>query len=161
MPLKKIAERLSIACENDEQLADTIVASFEQKDSVIAAKDAEIAELKKKVPTDPLTVTAAHRSMLRDNRSMKLLKLVEEEHISPAVKDDLLSLFCTDEALTLSLAYENSTDVFDTIIAALGKNTIVSLGEAERQPLGKDGVGGTKRNELLEDAKRRKEAGKN
>ena len=158
MPLKELATRLNIQCEDDAQLAETIVASFEAKSTLILGKDAEIEVLKKKVPADPLTVTAAHKGMLRDNRSMKLGALVAGGHISPAVKADLEAAFCAEEALVLALSRETPTDGFDAIVAALAKNVIVPLGAGNVIVLASDKL--EQENPLLEDAKRRHKASK-
>ncbi len=164
MPLKQLAKRLNITCESDEQLEPTIVASFEtsakaitEKDAQIASLQAEIAALKAKVPPDPVTVTAASRELLKDNRSMKLERLVESGKISPATRDKLASAFCSDEALTLALSVDRK-DSFDIVLSALAENVTLPLGEAQRQPLDKGGPAGSQTNPLLADAQRRKEA---
>lgn len=158
MPLKDLAKRLNIQCEDDAQLAETIVASFEANTALITSKDAEIEALRAKVPADPLTVTAAHKGMLRDNRSMKLDALVTKGHISPAVKDDLLSAFCTEDALTLALSRETPTDGFDAIVAALSKNVIVPLGSSNVVVLAQDQLVHDNVNPLLNDVEKRRKS---
>ena len=168
MPLLDLTKKLSIDCEAEDKAEAAIVAAFEERgtaiakhDEIVAAKDEEIAGLKKRIPSDPIKVVASHRSMLKDNRTMKLDKLVGEK-ISPAVKDALLEIFCSDDQLNLVLSQENADDSFDKIVDALGKNEIVQLGT---ELSGQQGGGGTTlpkgkvaENPLLADVKKRQEA---
>ena len=170
MPLLDITKKLSIECDAEDKAEAAIVAAFEKvasdntksledKDAVIASKDEEIAALKKRIPADPIKVVASHRSMLRDNRTMKLDRLVGEK-ISPAVRDALLEIYCSDDQLNLVLSSENADDSFDKIVDALGKNEVVELsqqsGPQGGTPLQKDK--GPAPNPLLADAKKRAEA---
>lgn len=166
MPLKELAAKLSLECENEDQLEETIVASFEatrgevtSRDEIIASKDEEIAALKARIPTDPLTVTASHKTMLRDNRVMKLDRLVGEK-ISPAVKDELADIFCSEDHLTLSLSSEaGDGGLFDKVLAALDKNAVVQLGDAsEIISLSKEDMVNPEKNVLLADVEKRRAA---
>lgn len=168
MPLKALAARLNLQCENDEQLEETIVASFStlnttvsERDQALAQKDEEIAALRAKVPGDPLTVSASHLSMLKDNREMKLSRLVDEAKISPAVKEGLVDIFCSPTQLTLSLSSEQGDGgLFAKVVDILNKNEVVSLGDTDTVvSLGKD-INDPEKNPLLADARRRAEAAK-
>lgn len=159
MPLKKLATSLGIQIQDETKLEETIVASFKSASETIVAKDKEIEALKAKIPVDPVavTVSAAHRNMLRDNRDMKLSILVGKGLISPAVKEDLVKGFCTDDSLTLALSSSGTTDPFDLVVAALSKNVTVPLGDEAVVVLSK-GKGGDEENVLLKDMKKRAEA---
>lgn len=157
MPLKELATKLALSCEDETKLEDTIIASFKAKDELVSQKDTEIEALKKRIPADPISVSAAHRNMLKDNRDMKLSLLVSKGHISPAVKDELVKAFCSDDTLTLALSREGSFDPFDAVVLALSKNVIVELGEADTIVLSNRQAAD---NPLIADAKKRSEAAK-
>lgn len=92
---------------------------------------------------------------------MKLSTLVGEK-ISPAVKDDLVALFCSPESLTLSLSSEaGDGGMFDKIVEILRKNETVDLGPTDRTiVLSKDDMSDPEKNPLLADAKKRADATK-
>lgn len=160
MPLKKLATTIGVSCDDETKLEETIVASFKSNVDLLAAKDAEIAELKSKIKPDPVQVSPVHRNMLRDNRDMKLSLLVSKGLISPAVKDELVKGFCTDESLTLALSSTGSTDPFDIFIAALSKNVVVPLGDADVVALSHGDKKGGEESPLVKDMLKRAEAAK-
>ena len=83
----------------------------------------------------PPAFAASFGKMLKDNRTAKIDALVAAGCILPAVREDMLKLYCSDPALTLSLDAidENAADVtdtqFDGIIEALKKNRALTPGE--------------------------------
>jgi hypothetical protein len=105
--------------------------------------------------TPPAPMAASLLNVLRDNRSMKLDKLVADGRINRAVREDLAKQYCSDANLTLSLS--NTDDGFDSVLAALNKNErVVEGGTSGPQTLvlGKD-VHDVQKNPLLRDAERR------
>jgi hypothetical protein len=111
----------------------------------------------------PTPVSKTHIGLLRDNRRMKLDKLIDDGRISKAVSDKIGDIFCSDAALTLALSDEEITDAFDLVIGALAENEVVHLRGQQSGPqvlkLSKEDLVSTEKNPLLRDmAKRGKKA---
>jgi hypothetical protein len=89
---------------------------------------------KKKLPP---AFAASFGKMLKDNRTAKLDALVLGGHILPPVRDALVSEYCGEPALALSLDAiaedENATEIsdktFDNLCEALKKNKTLNAGE--------------------------------
>jgi hypothetical protein len=118
----------------------------------IMALEARVAELS---PKDPITVSAAHVNMLRDNRSMKLEKLVNAGKITPHVREELEKEFCTDASLSLVLS-QDANDKFDHLCKLFAENEPVAPGTATVK-LSKDILDKTK-NPLIADMEARSAA---
>jgi len=105
---------------------------------------------------EPITFSPAILSLARDSRKAKLDKLVEgpKPSITPAVRDKLLGLFATDEALTLSLsAGDGTTDLFDQIVAILAENHPLDLSKktgGQTVELSRGGPGSDSKNPVLD-----------
>lgn len=81
-------------------------------------------------PANPPAISASLLGILRDNRTHKLNSLVVAGKITPAVRDGLVSQYCADRVLSLSLQPNAAPDNFDSVVAALDKNeTVISFRE--------------------------------
>lgn len=109
--------------------------------SAITKMQKELSSLKDKKETPPpkpdtkpdtkdkAPIAASMLSMLRDNRQMKIERLVERGNVTTAVGQKLLGQFTSDEALSLSLSSDSDPLNFDTIIETLSENEPVELVE--------------------------------
>jgi|ETNvirnome_2_300_1030623.scaffolds.fasta_scaffold02408_4 hypothetical protein len=139
MPIKELAADIGLQL-SEEILADegkafgAIADAFKevQQTSGKQVKDItlELSEYKKLNPpkADPIRVSKAQISMLRENRELKLSALVEKGKILTCVKTKLEEVFCGDADLTLSLA-EDKEDKFNEVIDALRDNDPIKLSE--------------------------------
>jgi len=158
MPLKELATTLKLSFEentDEDKLQEVIVAAFAEKEGALKAKDDEIKALMQRLPKDPVKVLPSHRGMLRDNRNIKLEKLVLEARITPAVQKELEGVFCTDASLDLVLSNESVVDYFEQVLAALAKNEPLELGEAATVVLSKEGLNGREENVLVKNMEAR------
>lgn len=68
--------------------------------------------------------------LCRENRDMKLSQLVKDARITPAVRDRLAATWAAKDGDALALSMDDNSDKrFDDMIAALGENDPVKLGE--------------------------------
>jgi hypothetical protein len=92
---------------------------------------AAIADAVKKAnpnPNPPMELNPVMLSLSKKNRELQLSQLVKDCKITPAVKDELTKMFCTDAALQLS-AKAGSFEQFDSLCEILAKNNPVELRE--------------------------------
>jgi hypothetical protein len=111
--LRTLASKLGVRIEDgadDRTVEETLAGAYKK----LRKKGAPPKKDEDKEP-----VAASIVGVLRDNREMKLDKLVADGRVTKAVRDDLHKTFCSDEALQLSFA---APDAFETTIAALAKN---------------------------------------
>lgn len=123
-----------------EKLADLLKLTFtketdEEKEEKVLSKISSLLKLEDKDDKDDKEekVEASKPSpvvmkLAKENRTIKLNKLVEEGKVTPAVVKSLSELFTTEDALALSLSKEED-DSFDKLIVALSKNNVVELTE--------------------------------
>lgn len=151
MPLKKLAASLGVKVKDDDddaKISAAITAAFEDLKNKPPAKeeeetsseeedDAEMkkkremeaAEKKKKAGDKPKSVSASMLSMLEENRTNKINKLVDDGKITPAVAKGLTEQFCGKKTLTLSLVEDGFDDGFTSMVKVLDQNEPVLLGE--------------------------------
>ena len=126
-------------------------------------KDKDKGKSKDKEPA-PLAVSLMVLSLARENRTLRLDKLLESGRIDKAAHAKLIETFATDGPLTLALsANTKDADGFDRVYDILKDNKPVSLGEhTGLQDTGTITMAdGTKRNSedvLVIDAERRAKA---
>lgn len=129
MKLEKLADllKLTFTKETDEEKEEKVLSKIssllklEDKDD----KDDKDDEEEKVEASKPSPVVM---KLAKENRTIKLNKLVEEGKVTPAVVKSLSELFTTEDALALSLSKEED-DSFDKLIVALSKNNVVELTE--------------------------------
>lgn len=90
-------------------------------------------------------------SQAKQLREMKLEKLVNDGHITPATARALRRRHCSDKAITLSLSQTSGED-FEGVLDDLSENVSLSFKEKTGAQVQRG-----ERNALLEDAERRKE----
>lgn len=171
--LKKMARKLEIELDDnfDEAAAETaFLKAFRAKqkaEKAEPAKDDEDADKGKRRRKKETAVAASFTpppamvAMLRENREMKLSRLVDEGRITKAVRDDLHKQFCGDECLSLSLS--GTADAFDSVVASLAKNEPSIAFKKERTGAQAVALSHSLRdgkNPVVEGAKRRAEAAK-
>lgn len=121
MSLSTLAQKLEVSVSEDatdDVIEDAIVAAFTK----LKGKPEE-----KKDP--PQQIAAAHISMLRDNRTMKIDKLLDDGKITKAVRDDLVKRYTKDETISLALSHDASNDGFEDVLSTLSLNEkVVSYG---------------------------------
>lgn len=140
MSLASLAEKLGVQVADKEEVEIEVA---------IAAKFADVAKevetlktkLKGKEPPaagegdgekdgekPPLKIAASLRSMLADNRKMKIRALQEQGKITAAVAKDLEEEHCADDAVALALSYEGDqpNTSFDKLVATLNKNSKIA-----------------------------------
>jgi len=92
------------------------------------AKKKPVASGKKKVAASrtpaPATVPGAMLGLLRDNRKLKLSKLVDDGKISPAQEKKLVKQYCDDASLTIACSKTGADTDFDSMISILEENTV-------------------------------------
>lgn len=72
--------------------------------------------------------------LARENREMKLNALVQDGKITPAVRDRLSATWAAKDSDALALSMDDTSDKrFDEMIAALGENDPVKLGEQTKK----------------------------
>lgn len=123
----KIGLKLSEDILNDDSKAtESIALQFSEMQKQIK----EFADYKLANPpkAEPVRVSKAHVSMLKENRELKLSQLVDSGRITPAVQTSLMQIFCGDKALELCLS-EDRQDNFDLVVSALKDNDPIKLSE--------------------------------
>ena len=106
---------------------ETKAASLASEKATLAA---EVSTLKGKVKDAPPELSPMTMKLARENREMKLATLVTQGRITPAVRDRLSATWAAKDAAVLALSMDESSDKrFDDMVAALGENDPVKLGE--------------------------------
>ena len=149
MPLKSLAGKLGVSIPDgadDAAIEKAIVTAFKKKP--------EPTEPKK-----PVAVAASLINMAKDNRDLKLSRLVEKGNVTPNVKKQLAEIFMQDDAISLSLQSDPELavdDKFDQLIIALSENNPVELGEQSGiQAISLSDITDADKNPLLADAESR------
>lgn len=126
MKLEKLADllKLTFTKETDEEKEEKVLSKISSL-LKLEDKDDEDDEEEKVEASKPSPVVM---KLAKENRTIKLNKLVEEGKVTPAVVKSLSELFTTEDALALSLSKEED-DSFDKLIVALSKNNVVELTE--------------------------------
>lgn len=135
MTTLQLAQALGLQAADDATAEQVIMTTFKQLQAKAAPKPpappaappAPVAAPAPMAPPRPMPVAAAHKQLLRENRSNKLLRLASEGRITPAVQKDIEEMFCSDDELTLALSAtgdgeEVYDDKFDKMVVALSKN---------------------------------------
>jgi len=166
---KVLGSALGIATEMTEENAQALLLSH--RDSL----QGEITGLKTKledaVKPEPKSfeslkeLAASHPNLIKlgtAGRKSKLEALVGVS-ISPAVRDSLVELFCSEDSMILSLDETEST--FEKVATALEKNRLIDLKEltgpqGEALVLSDPSKGGGAISPLVADAQKRAEAAK-
>ena len=90
----------------------------------------EDEDKKKKKKVLPFQISAAQINLLRDNRSLKLERLLDKGKASPAVVKKLEAVFCSQANLTLSFSNQSNTEeMFAFMLSILEENETLSLEE--------------------------------
>lgn len=137
MNIREIAKKAGVKLtdeDKDEAISVKLGAHIETMSTRLAELEKSAKEKPAETKTDPpKKVAAGILSMARDNRTMKLDKLVTDCKITPAVKDELVKQYCSDDSLSLALADDGKpaiNDGFDSVLAALAKNEpVISMKE--------------------------------
>ena len=119
----KLGLKIPEGKEDDDAMLETLIVN-EWK--VLKSKTPKPEDKK---PEDKKPAIAAGLiSMAKENRRMKLDKLVQDGHITPAVCSKLGEQYCNNERVSLSLS-SDSSDGFDEMIEALKENDPLVLAE--------------------------------
>jgi len=118
MALRDLAKKLGVSVESDAS-DDVVEAGIVSTVTKLRekVKELETPEKKEEAPK----IAAGFMDMARENRTIKIDRLVDQGKITPAVAEDLKKVHLIDAALSLSLTAETS-DGFDALITALDKN---------------------------------------
>lgn len=158
MSLTSLAEKLGLpVADKDEPTIEAEIVT------AVKALQTELETLKNapkegaKGP-EPEAVAASLINLLRDNRAMKLSRMVEKGIILPTTKAEIEKQYCSDSALTLACSSKSGTaDSFDATIAILEKNgPVIKLGEKTGAQGFAASLADPKQNPMLAEAERRK-----
>lgn len=153
MSMKSLAKKLGLEVgegDDDASLEKAIVAAFKSKGKATPKPDDKKIE-----------ASAAMVQVVKDNRSMKLDKLLETGRVTKAVRDKLEEKFLSDEAIKASCS---SPDGFEDAFAMLMANEpVMSFKQrtGPQDPVRLSNPMDEKQNPLLADAKRRAAAAQN
>jgi len=158
---------------SEENAVTLLLAHFKKKDETHLSEvsklkeDLEAAKRPEKKSVEALKeLAASHPGLIKlgANGRKAQLEALTGKAISPAVRDGLVGMFCSEEAIALSL--DESETLFDELVKVLEKNSLVDLDELTG-PQGKviklsDPAkgGGIEDNPLVANAKARAKAAK-
>jgi hypothetical protein len=127
----KLGTDLGIEELSEENAPELLLSSWK-------ALQAEVEEAKKvtppSTPEELSALATKHPKLIKHAKSgrearIDALTLGEKPKINKAVRDELVTLFCSDDAVTLSLDETSTADAdFDKLVEILGKNELVVSG---------------------------------
>jgi len=153
LSLKTLASKLGVDVADDatdEDIEAAIVSAWE--------KEPEEEEEEE----EPVAASRATIRLLKENRQMKLEKLMQAGKITKAAKDKIVAKHLSDSALSLSLSSDEDGDAFDDLVETLEANeAVVNLkGKSGQQTTRLSHDLKPEDNPLVKDAERRAAAAK-